>query len=87
MPAPDPHAITVEERQRGGWAVMADTFLHSGRTQRLARAKRILRNLMVNGWSCRWCGGPVPEHRRADARFCCEGCRKRSARERRIGRR
>lgn len=82
MPAPDPHGITIEERPHG-WGVLVDTFLLSGRTQRMARAKRILRNLVANGWACRWCNGPVPEFRRADAAYCGEGCRKRAARSRR----
>lgn len=82
MPAPDPHGITIEERPQG-WGVLVETFMLSGRTQRMARAKRILRNLAANGWACRWCGGPVPEFRRADACYCVEGCRKRAARSRR----
>lgn len=49
----------------------------------MARAKRILQNLAANGWACGLCGGPVPEYRRADARHCGEGCRKRAARSRR----
>jgi len=83
MPAPDPHGITIEGTPSGGWSVLMETFMLSGRTQRMARAKRILRNLRLNEWRCEWCGGPVPEFRRADARFCREGCRKRAARARR----
>ena len=81
MPAPDPHGITIEERPHG-WGVLVETFMLSGRTQRMGRARRILRNLAANGWACRWCGGPVPEFRRADAAYCGEGCRKRAARQR-----
>lgn len=65
---------------------MVDTFMLKGCTLRMARAKRVLRNLAANGWACAWCGGPVPEFRRADARYCCEGCRKRGARGRRTAR-
>ena len=82
MPAPNPDGITIEQRP-DGWGVLVDTFMLAGRTQRMLRAKRILRNLVADGWCCRWCGGPVPEYRRADARYCCEGCRKRDARSRR----
>ncbi|CAM3142523.1 hypothetical protein PANO111632_05060 [Paracoccus nototheniae] len=82
MPAPDPHSVTIEA-QGDGWAVLVETFLLSGRTQRKARAKRILANLTRNGWTCRGCRDPVPEYRRADACYCCEGCRKRAARTRR----
>ena len=32
---------------------------------------------------CEECGEPAPSCRRADARHCCEGCRKRQARRRR----
>lgn len=85
MPAPDPWAISVEEKPNG-WSVHYDTFMLSGRTQRLARAKRILSNLRKNGWCCAWCGQPVPEFRRADALFCRESCRKRAARSRRAER-
>lgn len=86
MPAPDPHGITIEECPHGGWGLLVDTFMLSGRTQRTARAKRILRNLAANGWACRWGGRPVPEFRRADACYCCESCRKRAARYRRKSR-
>ncbi|MCJ1900967.1 hypothetical protein MR829_11340 [Paracoccus versutus] len=75
--------MTIEAREGGGWAVLIETFMLSGRTQRKARAMRILANLKRNGWACGWCSGPVPEFRRADARYCCEGCRKRAARSRR----
>lgn len=81
MPGPDPNGVTIERRDRA--RVMVDTFMVGGRANRMARAKGILRNLAVNGWSCRWCCAAVPEFRRADARYCCEGCRKRSARSRR----
>gem|GEM_PF-1436613 len=81
MPAPDPWGITIENRGQG-CRVFADMFMLSGRTQRLSRARRIVANLRRNGWTCQGCGGPVPEFRRADARYCRESCRKRQARER-----
>lgn len=82
MPAPDPWGITIEKRS-GGFGLLIDMFMHSGRTQRLARAKRIAHKLHANGWRCAWCSRPVPEFRRADAVYCSEGCRKRAARARR----
>lgn len=82
MPAPDPHGVTIEKTPGGGWNLLIETFMFSGRTQRKARAMRMMRNLRRNGWCCEWCGGPVPEFRRADARYCREGCRKRAARAR-----
>lgn len=82
MPAPDPHGIKIEA-QGGQWGLLVETFMLSGRTQRMARAQRILAKLHRDGWTCQGCGGPVPEFRRADARYCCDGCRKRAARMRR----
>lgn len=82
MPAPDPQGVTIESRDGGGWSLLVEIFMLSGRTQRIARARRIGQNLRRNGWACQWCGDPVPEFRRADARYCCEGCRKRAARKR-----
>lgn len=84
MPAPDPNGVTID-RQGGGFSLLVDTFLLSGRTQRMARAERIAQNLRRDGWACPWCKRPVPEFRRADARYCCEGCRKRAARGRIFG--
>lgn len=82
MPAPDPYGITIEA-QDGRWGVLVETFMLSGRTQRMARANRILTNLHRDGWACRGCGCPVPAYRRADARYCGDGCRKGAARNRR----
>lgn len=81
MPAPDPSGVTIEHHAQG-YSVLIETFMLSGRTQRLARARRIGQNLRRDGWSCLWCAKPVPAFRRADARYCCEGCRKRAARGR-----
>lgn len=83
MPAPDPHGVTIEPPRRRMEPANRN-IQFSGRTQRKARAMRMMRNLRRNGWCCEWCGGPVPEFRRADARYCREGCRKRAARARRI---
>lgn len=82
MPAPDPHGITIEA-QGDRWGLLVETFMLSGRTQRMARARRILTNLHRDRWACRDCGDPVPAYRRADARYCCDRCRKRAARNRR----
>jgi len=73
MPAPNPRGVTIEEKPGGGWGLLIETFMLSGRTQRMARAKHILRNLRLNGWCCEWCGGPVPEFRRADANSAVKG--------------
>lgn len=80
MPGPDPNGVTLGD----GWperpSVLVETYGSGNRKARMARAKRILRNLHRGGWLCHWCGGPVPLWRRADARYCREGCRKRAAR-------
>ena len=85
MSGPDPDGVTLGD----GWpeqvSVLVETFGSGNRKARLARAKRLLHNLQRGGWLCRWCRDPVPLWRRADARFCCEGCRKGAARERRCG--
>lgn len=82
MPAPDPHAITTETYEDGSISVFADVFLIGNRCARLNRASVILRKLRTDDWPCWRCEGPVPLFRRADARYCCEGCRKRAARAR-----
>jgi len=43
----------------------------------------VSRRMRFDGWKCSWCRDPVPLHRRADAHFCGEGCRKNVARWRR----
>lgn len=92
MPGPDPEGLTVTHDEPGRVSVMAHTwpwcpvFGGGNVRNRVARAKAVLRNLVANRWRCEWCQGPVPVWRRADARFCCEGCRKRAARAHRRAR-
>lgn len=76
MPAPDPDGITLGDSPRGRISVLADTCLIGNRKARMKRAVAILRNLQRGGWCCSWCEDAVPLYKRADARFCCEGCRK-----------
>ncbi len=83
MPAPDPHGISLGEAAPGRISVLAESWLCGNRKARMKRAVAILRNLQRGGWRCLWCGDPVPLYKRADARFCCEGCRKRAAQRRR----
>lgn len=86
MPAPDPFAIEITEWPDG--RVTVTYHVHwSGNRTRKRRAIAILHNVHRSGWRCEWCHAPIPLFRRADARFCCEGCRKRAARERRMTRR
>lgn len=83
MPSPDPKGVTRSNAPSGMVSVLVDTYLAGNRKARMARAMQILSYLEAGGWQCRWCGDQVPFYRRADARFCCEGCRKRAARLRR----
>jgi hypothetical protein len=42
--------------------------------------------LRAKTWRCLWCRDDLQAWRRADAQYCCEGCRKRAARARRVSR-
>ena len=86
MPGPDPHALSIEEHEDGGFSITYEHWEHGNRGQRIARVRAVARNFRFNGWNCRRCSEPIPLHRRADARYCSEGCRKASARERRARR-
>jgi hypothetical protein len=82
MPEPDPHGI--EPGNNGPLSLSVSFFLCQNKKHRLARAKRILRNLRWRDWCCPQCGDYVPLLRRADAVYCCESCRKKAARRRRM---
>lgn len=82
MPAPDPEGLYLEEYEDGSISVISEIWEHGNRRHRLARAKRVLRNLRWD-WRCSWCREDIPLHKRADARFCSERCRKAKARQRR----
>ncbi len=81
MPEPDPHG--VEPGNNGPLSLSVSFFFCQNKKNRLARAKRILRNMHWGDWCCPECGGYVPLSRRADAVYCREACRKRAARQRR----
>ena len=92
MPAPDPNGLTYDETTTGAPMVRAEIwgsrnrpFWEGNAKHRIARATAVLKRLKLDGWACRWCRDPIPMYRRADARYCCEGCRKRAARDRRRG--
>ncbi len=84
MAGPDPDGMKLGDADPGSISVLVQTFMSGNRTARMARAKRILGNLCRGGWLCYSCREPVPLWRRADARFCGEGCRKAAARQRRL---
>jgi len=84
MPEPDPEGIDYGDEWPERVSVLTYRPLWGGnKRHRMARAKAILARLLRDRWACRWCWQSVPLFRRADARYCCEGCRKRSARSRR----
>lgn len=86
MPGPDPFGLIYDETPDGRPLVRAEIWADSrgpfpgNPRHRLARARAVLLNLYRGGWLCPWCGDPVPIWRRADAVYCCEGCRKRARR-------
>ena len=83
MPGPDPFAIWLGDAEPGQIGVAFDRPWNGNLKARTTRAVAILRNLQKGNWRCRECGTPVALHKRADAIYCCEGCRKRAARRRR----
>ena len=93
MPAPDPFAIEIGDDDRiwysyrvgPSWVFPYGAKVGSNEMRnRDARANAIAMNIRCNNWVCRWCGEEIGLHKRADARFCRERCRKAKARERRL---
>lgn len=83
MPGPDPNAIWIE-LDGGRWNATVEYYFWTGNVESCKkRAVAIARQMARGDWVCRWCGEELPVWRRADARYCCEGCRKRAAREKR----
>lgn len=84
MPAPDPDALWIS-KEDGRVSVTYESYLWSNSSaNRKRRATAILRRIVYGTWRCKWCLKALPEWRRADAGYCCEGCRKRAARSRRL---
>lgn len=84
MGAPDPDGIHIEfDGNRA--LVQYQIWREANPKSRKARAISIL--LLIGrdgeGWQCSWCGDFIPIFKRADARYCCNGCRKAEARVRR----
>ena len=80
MPAPDPQGLDI------GFTITAEVWPHGNRRTRIARMLAIHRSIRWDGWKCRWCNEPIALFKRADAKFCSEGCRKRAARQQRCWR-
>ena len=87
MPAPDPSAVWFD-RQVGRITVSYLPYFWTQKVgHRKARAMAILKRMSRGDWICPWCQDDLPDWRRSDARYCCEGCRTLAARSRRRGRR
>jgi hypothetical protein len=86
MPGPDPDTLWFE-RYDGRLIASFQPYLWTGNTgNRKSRAIAIMRRMQRGDWQCRYCFDDLPHWRRADAQYCCEGCRKRAARDRRLRR-
>ena len=84
MPGPDPNALWLSEADYGRIGMTFESYMWSNSSHnRQKRVTAILRRMMRRTWRCRWCWEELPIWRRADAKYCCEGCRKRAARYRR----
>lgn len=80
MPGPDPHALWIDFEE-GRWHATFERYFWTGnKANRQKRAIAIARRMARGDWVCRWCRDELPILRRADAQYCCEGCRKRAAR-------
>jgi hypothetical protein len=78
MPGPDPHALWIESDEPP-YRVCHQAYFWTGNNgNRKKRAIAMLRRLARHDWKCRWCGDPLPDWRRVDARYCREGCRKKA---------
>lgn len=83
MPGPDPTAIWFD-RSDGNVSASYETYFWTGNVgNRKKRVLAILKRMRRHDWRCRWCWDEMPVWRRADAMYCCEGCRKKAARLRR----
>lgn len=83
MPAPEPDTLWFEEYDGQVVANFQRYFWTGNVAHRKARAIAIMRRMRRGDWLCLWCGETLPDYKRADARYCCEGCRKSAARGRR----
>lgn len=84
MPGPDPHSLWIEYDGTRFAVTYERYFWTQNEGNRRDRAKAILHRLKAGTWLCRWCGNDLPEYKRADALFCCEGCKRRAAKARRL---
>ncbi len=83
MTGPEPDTLWIEKYDGRLLATYQPYFWTGNVGNRKARAIAILRRMVRGDWRCHWCLDDLPTWRRADARFCCESCRKKAARLRR----
>jgi len=87
MPGPAPQSLWIEDGPNGGFSIYFEKYFWTGKAgHRAARATTIARRLKAKTWRCLWCRDDLPAWRRADAQYCCDGCRKRAARARTMSR-
>ena len=75
MPASDPHAMWLD----GDMITFESCWPLGSNTNRKARAIAILRRIKLDTWRCERCGDALGLHKRADTKFCSDGCRKKRA--------
>jgi hypothetical protein len=85
MPGPDPQSLWIGDTPEDRCSVFFQRYFCTGQAgNRAKRALSIARRLRAQTWRCLWCRDDLPAWRRADARYCSEGCRKRAAHQRRL---
>ena len=83
MPGPGPDTLWIDDTEPQRLRVTFTNDLWAGNGgNRQASVIAILMRLRRRDWFCRWRGDPLQDHRRANAKYCREGCRKRAARRR-----
>jgi hypothetical protein len=86
MPGPEAGAVWAERTDTGYRTTFYRYFWTGNEGNRKARAMALGKRLVQGTWYCRWCGDDLYLDKRADTRYCGEGCRKRAARDRRAAR-
>ena len=96
MGAPDPDAIQTVFEDEGRWFVwyshrcgpsrfwpFESSVGGNERRNRERRAVSIMKRVIRDGWVCAYCGDEIGFHKRADAQYCRERCKRAAARQRR----
>ena len=85
MPDPSETLIWIEELDPPHVTMTYSIRPWQNRTQVARRVSRLCQKY-ARGWHCQRCEKLMPVWKRVDAVYCCESCRKLSARERRHAR-